>query len=71
MEITYDKEADAMYIRFRNGKFSKNKVIDRQTIIDFDKEGNMIGIEILRVSKRVPLKSLSEISVKNLIKTYA
>ena len=71
MEITYDKEADAMYIRFRNGKFSKNKVIDRQTIIDFDKEGNMIGIEILRVSKRVPLKSLSEISVKNLIKISA
>jgi len=71
MEITYDKEADAMYIRFRNGKFSKNKVIDRQTIIDFDKEGNMLGIEILRVSKRVPLKSLSEISVKNLIKISA
>jgi len=71
MKIKYDSEADAMYIRFRNGKFSKNKVIDRQTIIDFDKEGNMIGIEILRVSKRVPLKSLSEISVKNLIKISA
>ena len=64
MKIKYDKEADAMYIRFRNGKFSKNKVIDRQTIIDFDKEGNMLGIEILRVSKRVPLKSLSEILTK-------
>ena len=71
MEITYDKDADAMYIKFREGEFGSNKVIDRETIIDLDKRGNLLGIEILSVSKRIPLSSLSEISFKNLIKVAA
>ncbi len=67
MEISYDKEADAVYIKFREGTFLRNKVIDDFTIIDLDEEENILGIELLEVSKRIPLKSLSEISVKNLI----
>ncbi len=67
MEIAYDKEADAIYIKFNEGEFGGNKVIDKETIIDLDKKGNILGIEILSVSKRIPLKSLSEVSVKNLI----
>jgi len=71
MEITYDKDADAMYIKFREGNFGSNKVIDRETIIDLDKKGNILGIELLSVSKRIPSESLSEISVKNLISVAA
>jgi len=67
MEITYDKEADAMYIEFRKGNFFKNKKIDDFTIIDLDEQGNILGIELLNVSERIPLESLSEINVKNLI----
>ena len=66
MEITYDKEADAMYIEFRNGEFDRNKKIDDFTIIDLDVEGNILGIELLDVSKRIPLESLSQVNVKNL-----
>ena len=67
MEINYDKQADTLYIEFRKGEFSKNKKIDDFTIIDLDSEGNILGIELLSVSKRIPLESLSEISVKNLL----
>lgn len=67
MEISYDKEADAMYIEFRKGKFAKNKKIDDFTVIDLDKDGNMLGIELLDVSKRIPIESLSEVNVKNLL----
>ncbi|MBW2979257.1 DUF2283 domain-containing protein [Candidatus Woesearchaeota archaeon] len=67
MEISYDKEADAMYIEFRKGKFAKNKKIDDFTIIDLDAEGNILGIELLEVSKRIPIESLTEIHVKNLL----
>ena len=66
MKITYDKEADAMYIEFAEGKFAKNKKIDDLTIIDLDKDGNLLGIEILDVSKRIPLESLSKVQVRNL-----
>jgi uncharacterized protein YuzE len=66
MKITYDKEADAMYIEFREGVFSRNKKIDDFTIIDLDKEGNLLGIELLDVSHRIPPESLSEVHVKNI-----
>jgi len=67
MEINYDKDADALYIEFRKGNFAKNKKIDDFTIVDIDKEGNLLGIELLRVSKRIPKDSLSHINVKNLV----
>ncbi|MBU2634508.1 MAG: DUF2283 domain-containing protein [Nanoarchaeota archaeon] len=71
MEITYDKDADAMYIRFGKGEFGSNKIVDRETIVNLDKKGNILGIEFLSVSKRVPLDSFSEISIKNLVKMAA
>ncbi len=66
MNKSYDKEADAMYIEFRKGKFAKNRKIDDFTIIDLDEKGNMLGIEFLNASKRIPKESLSEVNVKNL-----
>lgn len=67
MEINYDKEADAMYIEFRKGEFAKNKKIDDFTIIDLDNKGNILGIELLEVSKRIPVESLAQVNVKNLL----
>lgn len=66
MEIHYDKEADAMYIRIVRGRFSQNKKIDDMTILDFDEEGKLLGIELLEVSKRFPKRALSELHVKNI-----
>ena len=68
MEISYDNEADAMYIKFSDSAFGSNKKIDNNTIADFDKKGNLIGIELLSVSKRIPQESLSEVKVKNLLR---
>jgi len=69
MEISYDKEADAMYIEFRKGEFAKNKKIDDFTIIDLDKDDKILGIELLEVSTSIPVESLSEVHLKNLIAT--
>ena len=67
MKITFDKEADAMFIEFGTGEFGSNKKIDNWTIINLDKKGNLLGIELLNVSKRISKESLSDISVKNLV----
>ncbi|MEK6854635.1 MAG: DUF2283 domain-containing protein [Nanoarchaeota archaeon] len=67
MKITYDKEADAMYIKLTNEKFSKTKVIDRNTILNLDENDNVIGIELLFISQRVPKDFFSNISVENLV----
>ncbi|HIH15141.1 MAG TPA: DUF2283 domain-containing protein [Nanoarchaeota archaeon] len=67
MEIRYDKEADAMYIKLDTGKFAKNKIIDDLTILDLDSNRNLLGIELLDVSKGFSKKSLQEIRVKNMV----
>ena len=66
MKITYDKDADAMYVELTDKKFSKCKEIDRNTILDLDEEGNVIGIELLFVSKRFPQSIPKSIVVENL-----
>ena len=66
MEINYDKEADALYIEFSKGKFARNKKVDDFTIIDFDKDSKVLVIEILKVSKRMPIESLAKVHVKNM-----
>jgi len=66
MKVTYDPDADAMYIRLTNEKFSKTKVIDDNTILDLDKNGNVIGIELLFVSKHLPKDFFSHVVVETL-----
>ena len=64
MEISLDLKADALYIKFQEGKFARNKKIDDDTLIDLDAKGRLLGIEILNVTKKVPVKELSGVCVK-------
>ncbi|RMF06847.1 DUF2283 domain-containing protein [Candidatus Woesearchaeota archaeon] len=66
MEISYDKDADALYIEFRKGTFARNKKLDDHTIFDLDSDGNLLGIELLNVSRRIPRDSISKVSVRNI-----
>jgi uncharacterized protein YuzE len=46
MEITYDKEANAMYISFKNEKVNDTKTDMNEIIyIDYASDGSIIGIE--------------------------
>ena len=66
MKIRYDPEADAMYINVREEKIDHTQEIDDNTIIDFNKKGEVIGVEILFVKERNP-NLLKEFKVENLI----
>lgn len=66
MKITYDPDADAMYIYLKEGKSFKTKEVDDNTILDYDNKGNVIGIEILFVKERMP-QLLKEFKVENLM----
>jgi len=62
MKITYDKIADAMYIYFRKGKVAKTIKVKPNLLIDVDKKGGVLGIEILDVSRQIPKKEIGKIS---------
>jgi len=66
MKITFDKKADAMYIYIQTKKVFKTKQVTDDTIVDMDKNGNVIGIELLFVSKRMPLENLTNLDIKQL-----
>ncbi|MDP2651550.1 MAG: DUF2283 domain-containing protein [bacterium] len=50
MKITYDKEANAAYTTLRKGKVAKTVKISEDVLADFDRKGNVLGIEMLSVS---------------------
>jgi len=51
MEIKYDKNIDAKYIRIKKGKVSRTKRCKDWLLFDFAKNGDILGVEILEASK--------------------
>jgi uncharacterized protein YuzE len=46
MKITYSKDSDALAIDFRDGEYHESEEIFDGFVIDFDKSGRPMGIEI-------------------------
>ncbi len=46
MKINYDKEADALYIKLKEGKVFESEEIEDNIIIDYDRQKNILGIEV-------------------------
>ena len=67
MKITYDSEADALYISLRKASAADAVDIEEGVVADLDGEGHVIGFEILDSSKRLNKTELSELSIDNLV----
>ena len=63
MKISYDPAADAMNIVFQEGKYDISKEIAEGIIIDYTEDGKVMSIEILDAKKRMPIKSMEDITV--------
>jgi uncharacterized protein YuzE len=56
MKITYDKKVDAMYIKLNEKLvYKSSKKISDDVLIDYSKDGKIIGVEILTASKNAIL----------------
>lgn len=53
MLIKYNIEADAVYIKFSEGKVVESDEDKPGIILDYDENGNIIGIEVLEASKKI------------------
>jgi len=53
MLIKYNKEVDIVYIQFSENKVSESDEDKPGIILDYDDEGNIVGIEILDASKKM------------------
>ena len=68
MRIHYDRKSDAMYIRFSESKYFESDEIREGIIIDYDKKGKIIGLEILDVKENLPKGAISKVSFELLEK---
>lgn len=62
MKISYDAQADTLYIRFQEGRAAKTKKVAEGLLIDLDEKGKLYGIEIVGAKHRIPLRELGQIS---------
>ena len=58
MEIKFDKEANALYIKLRDKKIVYTEEISPNVIVDYSEDNKPVGIEILNVSKELKRKDL-------------
>lgn len=63
MRFTYDSQADALYLYFREGAVARTAEAGDGIQFDYDAEGHIIGIEILGYSTRVDPEALRSVSV--------
>ncbi|HLA04257.1 MAG TPA: DUF2283 domain-containing protein [Patescibacteria group bacterium] len=52
MKISYDPKVDAMYIRFKSGKYDHTKKVSDEILVDVTKTGDVLGLEILDAKKQ-------------------
>jgi uncharacterized protein YuzE len=53
MKVTYDPEVDVLRILFSSAPIEESDEDKPGVILDYDKDGNVVGMEILDASKRV------------------
>lgn len=51
METRYDNDEDILNVEIREGKYWKSVELDNGVVIDIDKEGNILAMEVLKASK--------------------
>jgi len=53
MKVTYDPDTDVLRILLSSAQIDDSDEERPGVIIDYDREGNIVGLEILDASKRV------------------
>jgi uncharacterized protein YuzE len=53
MKVTYDPEVDVLRILFSNAAIEESDEDKPGVILDYDKDGNVVGLEVLNASQRI------------------
>ncbi|HZQ29603.1 MAG TPA: DUF2283 domain-containing protein [Patescibacteria group bacterium] len=64
MKIHYDSKDDAIYIELAKGKYNVSREISDSVVVDEDKNGKVLGIEILDASENIPSFDPKRVSIQ-------
>lgn len=54
MKLTVDPVVDALYLRLNDEQIVDSEQIAPGVVLDYDAQDNVVGVEMLHVSKRAP-----------------
>ena len=63
MKVKYDQEVDVLTIQLNNAPVAESDQDKSGVILDYDKDGNIVGLEILSASKRIESPRTLEFAV--------
>jgi uncharacterized protein YuzE len=61
MKLYYDERVDALYLRFDDSTIIESEEVKEGIILDYNNKDQVVGIEVLGMSKRIPLTELKKL----------
>jgi uncharacterized protein YuzE len=58
MKINYYPDTDSLYIEFSEKESSESIEISEGVVLDYDREGTLVGMDIDNARKKIDLKEL-------------
>lgn len=61
MKLKADEKADALYLRLDESKIVESEEVSPGIVLDFNEQNQVVGVEILHLSRCTPRLNLREI----------
>jgi uncharacterized protein YuzE len=65
MTLKIDKEADALYLRLDDSSIIESEEVSPGIVLDFNGQGQVVGVEVLELSQRFPTLNLDDARVQS------
>jgi len=66
MKLTVDPQADALYLRLNDAAIADSEQVASGVILDYDAQDNVVGVEMLNLSKRARKEDLKRLLFETL-----
>lgn len=64
MKTSYDKEADAFYVRFVDATPVESEEVSPGIVLDYDADGRIVALEVLSASRHLATGALPPIAAE-------
>lgn len=66
MKLRVDRDNDVLHFCLSDARIDSSDEVQPGVILDFDSDNNVIGFELLGLSKRVPAETLTRIELETI-----